>query len=399
MLLRMGTLLVALVLLLVIMYVAGQNRSGQPQVQTQRAESEVILYDQYNNVSLWGALSEDDSTNYGKDTSQAADDFTVPPGQTWIINQVEAAGIYLDPEDGKDDESVDITFFQGVGFMPGPEVSAQDDISYTTSPPDSVEAHIIPVPPTPSPQANVSFAARINPVTLSSGVYWLSVQVRKGSLDSLDWLWAERLVIDNHEALLRSKNMSCEPWVRLTNCFRTSSVDVPDRAFDLVFRLKGNILGESRAATETTTYALPSATPTSSPTQTEPASTAIPIPPSHTSTPTNLPTRTPEDIPTDTVIATSVATATLTSEPTSQPSATATGTPTSQSTSTPTVTATSTPSTTATLAPTSTPTIELTGTPTVLSKAKLTPVRPTNTATATATATQPVPHKQPPPQP
>jgi hypothetical protein len=415
-LLRFGSLAVFLAVLLAVMYVAVQNRSD---------ETEVILYDQYNHVSAagWGAFSE--IANGQKDGSeQVADDFVVPAGQTWTANQVEVAGIYVYDFNGERVQALDITLYQDSNALPGTEISAQHNLTYTVFPPDSAEVQVIPVPPIPSPGADTtggSFLIPISPVALPSGVYWLSVQAdlnRTQEREPYDWLWQWRTVIANHPSLHRQylgpayykqypdlvATGGWTGWARESKCIQDPSADI---CGDLVFRLRGHLLSGVLGPTETPTYPLPTTMPTGSPTPTEPTSTTTPIPPSDTSTPTNLPTRTPEAIPTNTIKATTRAT--FTSVPTSLPTATAiatlttnlTITPTTTLTITPTITPTNTPSVIPKLVPTGTPTIEAAVSPTIYQKGGSIPVSPTETVTATVTATptQPTPQKQPPPKP
>jgi hypothetical protein len=381
-LLRLGALFVALVLLLGAMYVVAQNRGGK---------SGVILYDQYNNANWWGSFSN------SRD-GQAADDFVIPIGQTWVITQVEVAGIYVSSVERA--RSVNIEFYQSAGSLPGAEISAQDNITYTVFPPDSAEAQAVATPATPVglvDSTHASFAIEVNPVTLSSGAYWLSVQanIRSGPEWGF-WLWAERLTTANNAEAFR-QNGECRAWSRLADCYfkYIPNMNSDTTEFDAVFRLRGTILSQTPPPTDTPTNHPPTDTPTNTPTPSVQAGTATPPLPPVTSTSTSLPTSTPE------ASRTNAPTATLTALPTILPPNTATVTPTRASTSTPSatepastapVTATSTetniPSLTAKSLPTSTPTIETVVTPTVQHKGGFIPPPTQIEVTATETATQ-----------
>src|SRR4051794_34629977 len=54
----------------------------------------VVLYDQYNNPGTLSTLSQQfgDFPTY---TSQTADKFAVPGGQSWSISEVDAQGVYF----------------------------------------------------------------------------------------------------------------------------------------------------------------------------------------------------------------------------------------------------------------------------------------------------------------
>jgi hypothetical protein len=284
-LLRIGVFTVFLALLLGTFYVAVQNQRGQIQVQKQPDKSEVILYDQYNNAIWWGPP--------GDSEGQAADDFVVPVDQTWVINQVEVAGIYFDTyfdnsEHGA--QSVNVEYYQDADSLPGAQISAQKSLTYTLFPSDSAEAQVVATPATPDTnydRTRGSFVISIDPVTLASGTYWLSVWANMSDPYQLGhmprWVWVARQVTANHTTAFRSETGfgGCRTWGYLADC----SV-YPEGSYDLVFRLKGNILSGA-AATGTPTYGLPSSTPIDIPTPTEPTSTPTPTPPSDTDTPTN----------------------------------------------------------------------------------------------------------------
>src|SRR5207342_1246300 len=54
----------------------------------------VVLYDQYDNDSLNGTSSQNFEADFDAYDDETADDFVVPGGETWNVNQVDAAGQY-----------------------------------------------------------------------------------------------------------------------------------------------------------------------------------------------------------------------------------------------------------------------------------------------------------------
>ena len=55
---------------------------------------QVVLYDQYNNASVTATLSSIIS-DFPAYSSDGADDFVVPAGQTWNVQSVDADGVVL----------------------------------------------------------------------------------------------------------------------------------------------------------------------------------------------------------------------------------------------------------------------------------------------------------------
>ena len=55
----------------------------------------VVLYDQYDNDSLNATSSQNFEADFDAFDDETADDFIVPSGDTWTVNQVDAAGQYF----------------------------------------------------------------------------------------------------------------------------------------------------------------------------------------------------------------------------------------------------------------------------------------------------------------
>src|SRR5437868_1270781 len=54
----------------------------------------VTLYDQYNNAGTNSTVSQDFEAANDAFDNQLADDFVVPSGQTWNVNEVDVQGVY-----------------------------------------------------------------------------------------------------------------------------------------------------------------------------------------------------------------------------------------------------------------------------------------------------------------
>src|ERR1700730_17371084 len=59
------------------------------------AAPQVVLYDQYNNAGANATVSQDFEPANNAFDNQGADDFVVPAGQTWTINEVDVQGLYF----------------------------------------------------------------------------------------------------------------------------------------------------------------------------------------------------------------------------------------------------------------------------------------------------------------
>ena len=179
------------------------------------AASAAILHDQLDNAGSSGTDSTDySSPGPGQNDREAADDFTVPSGQSWSIEtvRVERAGTF-------EPVTFDIRFYADSTSLPGAEVASR--------------LNLVPSSHTP-PVLNLGA-----PVQLTAGTYWVSVQANSSSEP---WLWASRSVTRGAPAAWRGvppSGAGCiagiggEWFTRVEDC--TMSGD-PDQ----VFRLDGS---------------------------------------------------------------------------------------------------------------------------------------------------------------
>ena len=131
-----------------------------------------VLWDQTGSRS--GARASADLVGSDLD-AQGADDFVVPPGQTWSITSVFAPGSngsthappFLVP-------GVHVFVYEDGGDRPGALITSYLSVPPTTSPDD------LTIPLSPA-------------LTLQPGTYWISVQADVSALSITDgWLWAYR---------------------------------------------------------------------------------------------------------------------------------------------------------------------------------------------------------------
>lgn len=219
-----------------------------------------VLYDQYDSPGATGTNSQQLEAALEAFDDQAADDFSVPAGASWTVNEVDIRGAYYNGTGPA--ESFNVYFYADSGGLPGTLVS-QQNVTFTTFP--TIEDFVLPL------------AA---PVALAPGSYWLSVQARMDFSSGGQWSWTNRSVATGSSAAWRNQGGGygiCPGWTtRAGNC----GFDATEP--DQVFRLAGTSGSTptpqpSNTATSTRTSTL-TATATGTPTRTfTPTATNTPV--------------------------------------------------------------------------------------------------------------------------
>jgi Ca2+-binding RTX toxin-like protein len=166
------------------------------------------LWNQFDNQSSYmvsSVASPPDSIGL------AADDFTVPPGSTWAIGEVEILGA----DNWGDPATFRVAFYEDAGGLPGTPVAVIDAATATKS---------------GSGVAQYSFDL-VYPVFLGPGTYWLSVG---GNMSGGTWLWVERTAQNGY----RSAYYNGSLW-------GDSGVTHPD----LVFAIGGTAIANEKRCT------------------------------------------------------------------------------------------------------------------------------------------------------
>jgi len=223
-----------------------------------------VLYDQYDHLDISAVTSQNFEAQYGQYDSQGADDFVVPGGTTWLINEVDVAGVYAGS--GRAD-SVNVFFYASAGYLPGDPV-------YTAT-------NILPT----SGLDTGDFAILLDqPAALTVGTYWVSVQANERLNPNGQWFWRERYSTSYNQAAWRNPGggffTPCtSSWGRRDYDCGIGWGSAPDQ----VFRLMGTTpTSPTSTPTDTVTGTPPTATETStpatpSPTNTEAATVPIPV--------------------------------------------------------------------------------------------------------------------------
>ncbi|HEX8599710.1 MAG TPA: S-layer homology domain-containing protein [Chloroflexia bacterium] len=198
---------------------------------------QAIVYDQYDAPSE-AVFSTCNSGNCN-DTrhSQAADDFIVPGGQTWTINEVDVTGNLIGgtTEPG----SFNVFFYSDSSTLPGAVVfSYTTGTSYITS----GGAYTITIPST----------------VLGPGTYWVSVQANT-TVSGNNWQWTGRSTQSNNGGAWRGTVVGgCSNWGRKPTCFSGTYSGSPDQ----VFRLQGTAQVDATATPTNTNTPTQTATAT-----------------------------------------------------------------------------------------------------------------------------------------
>lgn len=198
-----------------------------------------VLYDQYNNQGTQGTNSQKFEAANATFDNQAADDFVVPAGQVWNVNQVDVAGLYFNGAGPA--ASFNVTFYSNTaGNLPGTAVTncSFTAASYTNVPASNFTINL--------PTACV----------LTGGTYWVSVQANQNFTPAGQWAWLDRTVTSNNAAAWQNPGNGfgtpCATWGRRG---ATCTIDAPSP--DQVFRLSGTSAAACGYAVRTVTNSTP----------------------------------------------------------------------------------------------------------------------------------------------
>ena len=132
-----------------------------------------VLYDQTDNLGANSITSQNFEAASDAFDNAAADDFEVPAGLAWTVNEVFVPGVYFNGPGPA--ASVDVNFYADSGGLPG-----------------AVECTAAGVVPTDAAGSfNIALAA---PCVLSEGAHWVSVIANMDFAPGGQWGWTERTV-------------------------------------------------------------------------------------------------------------------------------------------------------------------------------------------------------------
>jgi hypothetical protein len=177
----------------------------------------VVLYDQYDNGGGGNSTSQDFEAALDAYDSFGADDFVVPSGEIWTIDEVDVQGTYT----GGPAESFHVFFYSDSAGLPGTNVYTGLAQSYSDG------------------GTGTDFVITLSPAAvLTEGTYWVSVQARQDFGTAGQWFWNDRSVQSGNAAAWQNPGggfgTTCSTWGVRTTCL---GFGAPDN----MFRLAGTI--------------------------------------------------------------------------------------------------------------------------------------------------------------
>jgi len=146
------------------------------------------------------------------DSTAAADDFTVPSGQTWLIKEMDVTGLYFNGSGPA--KSQVVTFYADKNGKPGRVKQGPFTLKCT----DNFGAFHCTLP---------------TRVKLRAGTWWVSLVANIDFSAGGEWGWNTNPTVQGNEAVWEDPGgQSCTSWTPLHVCFGGSPTD-------LAFRLLG----------------------------------------------------------------------------------------------------------------------------------------------------------------
>src|SRR5438874_1227275 len=234
---------------------SGMTRAHAVSVPPAPKAPQVVLYDQYDNAGPNATLSATfDDIPTG--SSDLADDFVVPAGETWNVESIDADGTYFNGVGPAFDWNVFI--YTDSGGLPGTQVFSALNQPVTV--------------------VGTTFTVTLpSPAVVSAGTYWIEIQANMDFATQGEWGWTDRTVQSNGPAAWQNPGGFfgvCPTWTAKLTCIPTASG--PDQ----VYRINGTTGGGGPCTDYITTAGTGTITPgdTDSGNHCDDCSTDIPAP-------------------------------------------------------------------------------------------------------------------------
>jgi len=197
----------------------GAVQTVQKFIRTQAPHPTGVLYDQNDNDSGVGIVSQNFESDFDAYDSQLADDFVVPDtGHPWQIRGITVTGVYFNGDGPAVSETV--TFYADANGVPGEVENTQTVVGA-----DSAGSFTIP----------------LEKFALPQGHYWVSVQANMDFNPGGEWAWETRNVQNATGAVWQNPGdgfaTGCTSWTNLLTCIAAGEGP------DLMFSLSGTVLG------------------------------------------------------------------------------------------------------------------------------------------------------------
>lgn len=177
------------------------------------ASPNVILYSQYDNAGSASYSSQNFEPAQDLYDDFLADDFVVPAGQRWNLNQIDVQGTYWNGTGPAD--SMNVFIYAEATTTPGTLLASRTALPYTN--------------------IGDNFSIPISPaIVLNPGKYWVSVQANMNYDPNGQWGWTGRTITSYYPATWQNPGGGfgfCMTWDARSIC--TGGPDQPDQVFSL----------------------------------------------------------------------------------------------------------------------------------------------------------------------
>ncbi len=195
---------------------ASSGAVGRTSAPTAPQSPFAVLYSQLDNPAATATGSQNFEAAFDAFDDEVADDFVVPGGQTWTINQVFVDGLYFNGAGPA--TSVNVVFYNESSTLPGSVVATRATQTIAT---DTAGDFLINISPT---------------VVLAPGTYWVEVQANQNFGTSGQWGWIDRTTTSGSGSAWRNPGggfaVGCSPnFGRKTTCIAGSA---PDACFQIL---------------------------------------------------------------------------------------------------------------------------------------------------------------------
>lgn len=195
---------------------AGASHSPVRQGEAQLSASGgvvTVLYEQTTTPDGRFVNSQDFPTSVDSRDNQAADDFVVPAGQTWLVQNFGIVGQY--GLNGTKPASMRITIYKSKGGKPGKVVADFPTLGVTDFGADL---------PCQGNGAGAFSCTLPRDVKLKAGTYWVSFQAKFDDFEYVGWGWNTRAPAEGSTGMFRNPGdgffTGCVDWSPLAACTR-----------------------------------------------------------------------------------------------------------------------------------------------------------------------------------
>lgn len=185
-----------------------------------------LLYAQDANCTGGLTVSQDYETLYAGSSTQVADDFTVPAGDTWDVGKVFVRGGYTAYIQAGPASALNVAFFDDDAGKPAVAPIAACNYTGLIGFTDVAGEFSIPLQPSACHLPGDALGTR----------YWASVQVRMDYIPYGTWGWRDRGPQIGLPAYWRNPGDSyhlCAAWDARAYCLQPADQSRPDQCFAL----------------------------------------------------------------------------------------------------------------------------------------------------------------------